>query len=126
MSKRLILTPSLAAVVAVFGLACSSVQPPKAEISTAEMAIRQAESAGAVELASLPMRIARENLEEAKAIVQKEKGDQLRRARRLAENATVEAQLAEQSARTAASVKSRDEAQKTIDAMRSASGLTPN
>lgn len=126
MSKRLILTPSLAAVVAVFGLACSSVQPPKTEISTAETAIRQAESAGAVELAPLPMRIARENLEEAKAIVQKEKGDQLRRARRLAENATVGAQLAEQSARTAASVKSRDEAQKTIDAMRSASGLTPN
>ena len=126
MSKRLILTPSLAAVVAVFGLACSSVQPPKTEISTAETAIRQAESAGAVELAPLPMRIARENLEEAKAIVQKENGDQLRRARRLAESATVEAQLAEQSARTAASVKSRDEAQKTIDAMRSASGLTPN
>jgi len=106
--------------------ACSSVSPPTTQIATAEAAIRQAESVGAVESAPLPMRVAREKLDEAKALVESGDNDRLSRAKRLAEDATVEAQLAEQTARTAALTKARDEAQGTIDAMRQEAGLDAN
>lgn len=107
-------------------LGCASVSPPTTEIAAAEVAIRQAESVKAVELAPLPMRMAREKLDEAKAIVASKDGDKMRRAKRLAEDATVEAQLAEQTARTEASKRRRDETQKTIDAMRREAGLDSN
>jgi len=104
-------------------LACASTPPPTSQISAAELAIRQAESVGAVELAPLPMRIAREKLDEAKSIVSKGANDQLHRAKRLAESAAVEAQLAEQTARTETAKKNRDEARRTIDTMRREAGL---
>jgi len=106
--------------------ACSSVSPPTTQIATAEAAIRQAESVGAVEAAALSMRVAREKLDEAKALVDSGENDHMSRAKRLAEDATVEAQLAEQTARTAAVTKARDEAQETIDAMRREAGLDAN
>lgn len=106
--------------------ACSSVSPPTAQIAAAETAIEQAESMGAVEVAPLSMRMARENLDEAKALVESGDNDHLSRAKRLAENATVEAQLAGQTARTAALTEARDEAQETIDAMRKEAGLGAN
>jgi len=106
--------------------ACSSVSPPTTQIATAEAAIRQAESVGAVEAAALSMRVAREKLDEAKALVDSGENDHMSRAKRLAEDATVEAQLAEQTARTAAVTKARDEAQGTIDAMREEAGLDAN
>jgi hypothetical protein len=117
------LTLCLIASSMVFTLACASVSPPSGQISEAEAAIRQAESMGAVEFAPLPMRIAREKLDESRAIVQKGKDDQMTRAKRLAEEATVEARLAEETARTAALKKARDDAQQTIDAMRREAGL---
>jgi len=126
MSKGLDLAACLIASFALFVLACASTTPPTQQISAAELAIRQAESVGAVELAPLPMRIAREKLDEARALVQKNENDQMRRAKRLAEDAAVEAQLAEQTARTAAAKRSRDEAQRTIDAMRREAGLDQN
>lgn len=116
----------LASFAFVAALACASPTPPKSEISAAELAIRQAESMGAVELAPLPMRMAREKLDEAKALVQKDESDKMSRAKRLAEDAAVEARLAEETARTAALTKARDEAQQTIDAMRRESGLDVN
>jgi len=116
----------LVLLVLFVATACSSVSPPTTQIATAEAAIRQAESVGAVESAPLPMRVAREKLDEAKALVESGDNDRLSRAKRLAEDATVEAQLAEQTARTAALTKARDEAQGTIDAMRQEAGLDAN
>ena len=116
----------LASIAFIAALACASATPPKSEISAAELAIRQAETVGAVELTPLPMRMAREKLDEAKALVQKDESDKMGRAKRLAEDAAVEAKLAEETARTAALTKARDDAQQTIDAMRRESGLDAN
>lgn len=126
MSKGLSPALCLFGSLALFSLACASVSPPTSEISAAELAIRQAEGLGAVELAPLPMRVAREKLDEAKALVQKDGSDRMRRAKRLAEDAAVEARLAEETARTAALTNARDEAQKTIEAMRREAGLDAN
>ena len=126
MSKGLSPALCLFGSIALLALACASVSPPTSEISAAELAIRQAEGLGAVELAPVPMRVAREKLDEAKALVQKNNRDQMRRAKRLAEDAAVEARLAEETARTAALTKARDEAQATIDAMRREAGLDAN
>lgn len=115
---------SLSALVIPLALACASVPPPSEAISNAEMAVRQAESVQASEFAPLQMRIAREKLDDAKALVRKGDKDDMLKARRLAEASLVEAQLAEQTARTEIAKKNRDEAQKTIDAMRRGSGLT--
>lgn len=116
----------LLGTLALFSLSCASASPPTSEISAAELAIRQAEGLGAIELAPVPMRVAREKLDEAKALVQKNDRDHMRRAQRLAEDAAVEARLAEETARTAALTKARDDAQATIDAMRREAGLDAN
>lgn len=114
---------SLIASSIFFTLACASVSPPSGEISAAEAAVRQAESVGAVELAPLHMRIAREKLDESRAIVQKGDDDRLRRAKRLAEEAVVHARLAEETARTETLKKARDDARQTIEMMRREAGL---
>lgn len=116
----------LLGTLALFSLSCASASPPTSEITAAELAIRQAEGLGAIELAPVPMRVAREKLDEAKALVQKDDRDQMRRAKRLAEDSAVEARLAEETARTAALTKARDDAQATIDAMRREAGLDAN
>ena len=126
MVKRLSPASCLFGSLALFALACASASPPTSEISAAEVAIRQAEGLGAVELAPVPMRVAREKLDEAKALVQKEGDDKMRRAKRLAEDSAVEARLAEETARTAALEKARDDAQATIDTMRREVGLDAN
>lgn len=124
--KRSFALCPLVLLVLFFAAACSSVSPPTTQIATAEAAIRQAESVGAVESAPLSMRVAREKLDEAKALVGSGENDGMGRAKRLAEDATVEAQLAEQTARTAALTKARDDARQTIDAMRGEVGLDVN
>ena len=124
--KRSLTLGPLMLLVLFVATACSSVSPPTTQIAAAEAAIRQAESMGAVESAPLSMRVAREKLDEAKALVGSGENDRMGRAKRLAEDATVEAQLAEQTARTAAVTKARDEAQETIDAMRQEAGLDAN
>ena len=121
--KRNFALCTLVLFVLFIATACSSVSPPTTQIAAAEAAVEQAESMGAVEAAPLSMRVAREKLDEAKALVESGDEDHLSRAKRLAEDATVEAQLAEQTARTAALTKARDEAQATIDAMREEAGL---
>jgi len=117
------ISPALAIPIA---LACASVPAPTDAISTAEMAIRQAESAKASDLAPLNMRIAREKLDEAKGLAQKGGSDNWTKARRLAEDSLVEAQLAEQTARTEATKKYRAEAEQTVNSLRLSPDATKN
>jgi len=107
-------------------LGCASVPAPNEEISNAELALREADSINAVEHAPLQMRIAREKLDEAKALVRKGEDEDMVEARRLAESALVEAQLADQTARAEIADQNRKEAQATMDAMRRESGLNRN
>ena len=118
---------SLLLVPLIFAaLACANASPPRSEISTAELALSQAETVNASQLAPLSMRVAREKLDEAKAIVAKGGSDEMRRAKRLAEDATLEAQFAEQTARAEAAKKALAEAQRAIDALRRGAGLDAN
>lgn len=113
----------LAALPILAASGCASVPAPNEEISKAELALREADSVGATEHAPLQMRIAREKLDEAKALVRKGEEEDMVEARRLAESALVEAQLADQTARAEIAEQSRQEAQATIEAMRRETGL---
>lgn len=70
--------------------------PPVAEMTTARAAITQAEAAGAGQLAPVELLAARGKLVKADVAVRDEQYDQ---ARRLAEQAAADAQLAERKAR---------------------------
>jgi hypothetical protein len=72
--------------------ACASVRAPVSEIAAAEVAVRDAEQAGAAKYASLDLQQARYKLQDAKRAV--DDSDNLR-ARRLAEESQVDARLAE-------------------------------
>jgi hypothetical protein len=102
-------------VLAAFGaLACASVPEPKSEISAADLALRRAEQADAGHSAPLELRTARDQYEAAQKAVSD--GEYLA-ARRLAENATVDAQLAEAKAREARAKAVASDAEQNLDAL---------
>jgi Domain of unknown function (DUF4398) len=81
----------------LLALACASVPEPTGEIAKADLALRKAEAVNAAELAPLDARLAREKLEKAKLDVKDGKNLD---ARRLAEEAEVDALVAEAKARS--------------------------
>ena len=82
----------------VVGLAaCASGPAPEAELAAAEVAVEDAEEANAAAQAPGPYELARDKLERAREAF--DDGDNLE-ARRLAEQALVDAQLAEAEARS--------------------------
>jgi hypothetical protein len=81
----------------LLALACASVPEPTGEIAKADLALRKAEAANAAELAPLDARLAREKLEKAK--LEMKDGKNLE-ARRLAEEAEVDALAAEAKTRS--------------------------
>jgi hypothetical protein len=96
--------------------ACATIAPPSEAIATADLAIQKADQAGATQSSPLEMRIARESLQEARS--KSNDDDTWTEARRLAEKASVQAQLAEAKAIEARIVRNRDETQKSIDVLR--------
>lgn len=96
--RRLPRALATASVLALaLGLAaCASTPPPVASMTTARAAITQAEAAGAGQLAPVELLSARDKLVKAESAVREERFDL---ARRLADEAAVDGQLAERSAR---------------------------
>jgi hypothetical protein len=88
--------------------ACATVRAPVSEIAAAELAVRDAELAGAASYASLDLQQARYKLVDAKRAV--EENDNLR-ARNLAEESQVDARVAETKAQLG-------KANDTVDQMR--------
>lgn len=85
-------------IAGVAGLAaCASEPAPEAELGAAQVAVSQAEQANAPARASGPYQLARDKLERARDA--REDGENVE-ARRLAEQALVDAQLAEAQARS--------------------------
>lgn len=103
------------ALAAAGALGCASVPEPKAELSAADLALRRAEQADAGHGAPLEARTARDQYEAARQAV--DRGDNLT-ARRLAENAAVEAQLAEARAREARAQQVAADAGENLRALR--------
>jgi hypothetical protein len=102
-------------LAAAGALACASVPEPKSEISAADLALRRAEQADAGHGAPLELRTARDQYEAAQRAVSE--GNNLE-ARRLAENAQVDAQLAEAKAREARAKAVASDAQQYLDALK--------
>jgi hypothetical protein len=106
----------LAAGVCLAALGCSGTRPPTAKIAQAEQAVREAtEQSEAQELAPLELRLAREKLAEARRAMD---DDEHERARRLAEAAYVDAELAEEKANSEKAVRMARETQQSIETLR--------
>jgi len=103
----------LGALLALGG--CASVPRPEGELSAADLAFRKAEQADAAHHAPLEMREARDQLERARLAAQDER---YLEARRLAETAEVDAQLAESKARAARARTAEQEIRQDIESLR--------
>ena len=95
--------------------ACASVPPPESQMGKADLALRKAEQADAAHFAPLEMRTARTKLEAARAAMRE---DQNLEARRLAEEAKLDAILAGAMAQTAQRREAADTIRADIEALR--------
>ena len=95
--------------------ACASVPPPESQMGKADLALRKAEQADAAHFAPLEMRTARTKLEAARAAM---RDKQNLEARRLAEQAKLDATLAEATAQTAQRREATDTIRADIEALR--------
>ena len=95
--------------------ACASVPPPESQMGKADLALRKAEQADAAHYAPLEMRVARTKLEAARAAMREEENLE---ARRLAEQAKLDALLAEATAQTAQRQEATDTIRADIEALR--------
>jgi len=95
--------------------ACASVPPPESEVGKADLALRKAEQADAAHFAPLEMRVARTKLESARAAMREEENLE---ARRLAEQAKLDALLAEVTAQAARRREAADTIRADIEALR--------
>lgn len=102
-------------IVALVAAGCSSPPPPTEKVEVAEAALRQADTRGAAEAAPLELRLARDKLEKARIAMADER---YVTARRLAEQAQVDALLAEAKAQSAAALTSAREMQQSIESLR--------
>ena len=90
--------PALVGCAVLTLAACATVPPPKEQLAVAEAAVEEARRAGGTEAAPVEMSQAQEKLTAARAAVRSEDNA---RARRLAEQAEVDAQRAAAKARAA-------------------------
>jgi len=106
--------PIVCGVLAVTG--CSAARPPEAAVGQAELAVRQAAESKAPVYAPSEFRIAQEKSLGAQRAMSEEEYDY---ARRLAEQAVVDAQLAQARAGAAEAQKNVEEVRKTMNALQS-------
>lgn len=102
------------ATVAVLLGGCASQPMPTDQLAVAEQAVRDAERAGAVELAPVEMRSARDKLGAAQRAVD---AKQAQTSTQLAEQAQVDAQLAEATARAQKAGRAVDELEDSLRAL---------
>jgi predicted acylesterase/phospholipase RssA len=88
---------------------------PVEKISNAELAISRAQDNNAREFATIELRRAQDNLEQAKQAVQEEEFD---KAERLAEQAFMDASLADEKAESEKANKSTKELRESVDTLK--------
>ena len=106
---------AVAAGVALLISACASAPPPTDQVAVSTAAVSRASSEGAGEAAPAEIRTARDKLDRAKLAMASKDYDQ---ARSLAQEAQVDAQLAESKAHSAKARKASDEVQESIRVLR--------
>jgi multidrug efflux pump subunit AcrA (membrane-fusion protein) len=102
-------------VCGILGMAGCAGKPPLANLSQAELAVQEADTKTASQYAPLELKTAREQLAEAKRAMDDEEYDA---ARRLADQALVNAQLAEAKAGAEKARQAAAELQKSIQTLR--------
>ena len=95
--------------------ACASVPPPESQMGKADLALRKAEQADAAHYAPLEMRVARTKLEAARAAMRENENLE---ARRLAEQAKLDALLASATTQTAQRREAAEAIRTDIEALR--------
>ena len=116
--KKKIAWPALTILIAgiiPFMVGCASKVAPVENITSAEMAIMVAQESNASVHAPLELKIAADKLKQAKAAMELEEFD---KAQRLADEATVDAQLAEARSRSEKSKKVAQEIRDNIETLR--------
>ena len=105
--------------VAGLGLACASAPPPPEEIAYAEEAVAQARARDARTYASAALRKAEDKLAKAREAAREDGDEKEKRlkARRLAEEAKVDAQLALAESERAQTQRDVDELRRTLEAL---------
>jgi hypothetical protein len=102
-------------ICGVVGMAGCAGKPPLANLSQAELAVQEADTKTASQYAPLELKTAREQLADAKRAMDDEEYDE---ARRLADQALVNAQLAEAKAGAEKARQAAAELQKSIQTLR--------
>jgi len=102
-------------VAAILLAACGSVPPPQEQLAAADLAIRAADEAEAGARAAAPLNQARDKLERARATLE---AKEHLAARRLAEQALVDAQRAEAEASAAAAGEDLEQMQRSLEDLR--------
>jgi hypothetical protein len=103
-------------ICGVLGMAGCAGKPPLSNLSQAELAVQEADTKTASQYAPLELKTAREQLADAKRAMDDEEYDE---ARRLADQALVNAQLAEAKAGAEKARGAATELQKSIQTLRS-------
>lgn len=106
--------PGIAIALALLA-GCASVEPPQAQLARSEAAVQQAAGTGAQQHAPLDLRRALQKLEQARLAMEEE--DYLE-ARRLAEQAEVDAELAQVKAQTAEAQQTAEDLEENIRILR--------
>lgn len=106
---------TILAVALVAAAGCSGARRPTAQMAKADLAIHDADKTDAPDLAPLELRHARDKYEQAKRALDDDEYD---RARRLAEQAVVDAQLAQAKADSEKAQRSAKQTHDSIDSLR--------
>lgn len=116
MTARLKIPPLFFGMSLLILAACAPAkQPPTGQMALATAAVEKAAAAGAYEYAPLALKSSQDKIEQAKTAIQ---AKDYENARRLLEQAEVDAKLAEAKSGAAKSQKAVDELQKSIDLLR--------
>jgi Domain of unknown function (DUF4398) len=121
-TSRIILSGACAALIAAM-TACASGPVPLEQLAVAKESVQRAEQAGATELAPVELSTARDKLQRAQQAAANHDGQV---ATRLADQANVDAQLAEATAREHKSHQAEMELQASLQALRQESSHDPS
>jgi hypothetical protein len=105
--------PIVLTILSITG--CSTIGPPKDSVAAADLAVREANKSKAPQYSPLELRRATDKLDEAKRAMDKE---EYIRARRLAEEALVDAQLAEAKAASEDARRTASDVRQSLETLR--------
>jgi hypothetical protein len=114
-TKSRALLVAACAIAAAVAFGCASTPPPKDALSVSEAAVANAQAARAYEFAPVPFQTAQEKLNDARIAMEQE--DYVK-AREMAEQAEVDANLAYYAARNATAKQSAADLQESIEMLR--------